>query len=125
MLVKHLFGLFTMIFFVVLSSGIKDKNILKLVKTSFLLYILFILISKTQIYTFYIILIFLGLTYIVNIIKENEKENINEEKENDKLINEKINNYEYIMYVLYILIIITTIIGLILYIGEKKIEYKK
>jgi hypothetical protein len=27
MLVKHIFGLFTMIFFVVLSSGIKEKDI--------------------------------------------------------------------------------------------------
>lgn len=123
MLVKHIFGLFTMIFFVVLSSGITDKNIFKIVNMSFLLYILFILISKTQIYAFYLILIFLGIAYIINIIKEQEKENIKSE-ENDKLINEKINNYENIMYVLYVLIIITTIIGGLLYMGEKKIEYK-
>ena len=41
MLVKHMFGLFTMIFFVVLSSNVSDKNIFKIAKTSFLLYILF------------------------------------------------------------------------------------
>lgn len=121
MLVKHIFGLFTMIFFVVLSSGIKNKNILNIAKSSFLLYILFILISKSQIYAFNFILIFLGITYIINIIKQEkeEKKNVNEE-----LINEKINNYDYITYILYILIIITTIIGVILYMGEKKIEYR-
>ena len=124
MLVKHLFGFFTMIFFVVLSSGIKGQNIFKIVQSSFLLYILFILISKSQIYIFYIILLFLCITYIINIIKEEEKENLKKDEKIDKLINEKINNYEYTIYVLYILIIILTIIGVILYIGEKKIEYK-
>ena len=119
MLVKHIFGLFTMIFFVVLSSGIKEKNILNIVKSSFLLYILFILISKSQIYTFYFILLFLGITYIINIIKQEEKEIIQEE-----LIKEDFDNYDHITYILYILIIITTIIGVILYMGEKKIEYR-
>ena len=120
MYVKHIFGLFTMIFFVVLSSGIKDKDIFTIVQISILLYILFILISKSQIYTFYFILMLLCITYIIHIIKEKEKEN--KDEKNDTL--EKINNYEYIMYVLYILIIIITILGVILYMGEKKIEYK-
>lgn len=120
MYVKHIFGLFTMIFFVVLSSGIKDKDIFTIVQISTLLYILFILISKSQIYTFYFILMLLCITYIIHIIKEKEKEN--KDEKNDTL--EKINNYEYIMYVLYILIIIITILGVILYMGEKKIEYK-
>jgi hypothetical protein len=122
MFVKHIFGLFTMIFFVVLSSGIKDKDIFRIVQISFLLYILFILITKSQIYIFYLILILLCITYIINIIKEKEKENIDEK--NSTFINEKINNYEYVIYVLYILIIILTILGVILYMGEKKIEYK-
>jgi hypothetical protein len=124
MLVKHLFGLFTMIFFVVLSSGVTEKDIFKIAKTSILLYILFILISKSQVYAFYFILVFLGITYIINIMKDKEKENIKGDEKTDKLINEKINNYDNIMYMLYLLIIITTIIGVILYIGEKKIEYK-
>ena len=124
MLVKHLFGLFTMIFFVVLSSGVTEKDILKIVESSLLLYILFILISKSQTYTFYLILILLGVAYIINIMKDREKENIKGDEKKDKLMNEKINNYDNIMYMLYILIIITTIIGVILYMGEKKIEYK-
>ena len=53
MVIKHLFGLFTMIFFVVLSSGIKNKNILKIMLTAFVLYIIFILITKCNINIFY------------------------------------------------------------------------
>ena len=120
MFIKHLFGLFTMIFFVVLSSGIENKNIFNITKSSFLLYILFILITKCQIYAFLIILLLLGLSYIVHIIKQEENEN--DKKTTDK---KKYTIYDNIMYILYILIILTVIIGVILYIGEKKIEYKK
>jgi len=115
MIVKHIFGIFTMIFFVVLSSGIKNKNILNITKKSFLLYILFILITKCQIYIFYVILFFLGITYILHIIKQ---EKIEEEDKDEIAI------YNNITDGLYILILIFIILGVLLYIGEKKIEYK-
>ena len=57
-------------------------------------------------------------------MKDREKENIKGDEKKDKLMNEKINNYDNMMYILYVLIIISTIIGVILYMGEKKIEYK-
>ena len=140
MFIKHVFGLFTMIFFVVLSSEIKNKNIFNIVNSSFLLYILFILIAKCQIYVFYIILLFLGITYIIHIVKQEEiessKNDSNEKDSNEKDSNEKDSNekdsnkerhsiYDNIIYVLYILIIILIILGVIMYMGEKKIEYKK
>jgi hypothetical protein len=127
MIMKHLFGVFTMMFFVVFSSNNKEKNLFKLLFNSFLLYVLFILITKCDVYAFYLILIFLGITYIVNILKQNETENIEKEKDNKKkeLINNKINMYNNVITIFYFLIIIITIIGVILYIGEKKIEYKK
>jgi amino acid transporter len=123
MFIKHLFGLFTMIFFVVLSSGIENKSIFNITKNAFLLYILFILITKCQIYAFLIILLLLGISYIVHITKQTEIEN--DEKTEKKDTEKKYTVYDNIMYVLYILIIITIIVGVILYMGEKKIEYKK
>lgn len=127
MFFKHLFGLFTMIFFVVLSSGIENKNILNIVSSSCLLYILFILITKCQIYAFFIILFFLGITYIINILKQQEmessKKNATEEDSNKD--NDKYAIYDNIIYVLYILIMVFILLGVVLYMGEKKIEYKK
>jgi hypothetical protein len=127
MLFKHIFGFFTMIFFVVLSSNSNDKNILVIIKKSVLLYILFIFISKCHLYMFYFIIIFLGTAYIIDIVKqdninkiENNKELNNEELE----YNKKINYYDNILFILYILILISVFIGVILYMGEKKIEYK-
>jgi len=118
MFVKHLFGLFTMIFFVVLSSGIKNKNILNILKNASILYFIFMLITKCQIYLFFIIILLLATTYIINIIKEDEIES------NKKELNED-NIYDKITFILYILIIIFIILGVLLYMGEKKLEYKK
>ena len=67
MFIKHVFGLFTMIFFVVLSSEWKNKNIFNIVNSSFLLYVLFILITKCQIYAFYIIGSSSGTYYLFKV----------------------------------------------------------
>lgn len=126
MYLKHLFGLFTMIFFVVFSSsGTNDKNIFTIVGSSLLLYILFILITKCQIYMFFIILLFLGITYIISIIKQQEIENSKKGSDEEPSTKEKDNIYDTILFVLYIVILGFTFIGVIMYMGEKKIEYKK
>jgi ascorbate-specific PTS system EIIC-type component UlaA len=128
MLMKHLFGIFTMIFFVVLSNNNStNTNIFNLIFNSSLLYILFILISKCDVYFFYIILLLLGIAYIINILKQQEmnKNEKGSEKEQKHKFQSKINIYNNITSVLYVLIIIITFIGVILYMGEKKIEYKK
>ena len=64
-------------------------------------------------------MLFLATTYIINIIKDEEDENNKESKEN------KDNIYDTITFILYILIFIFIILGVLLYMGEKKIEYKK
>jgi hypothetical protein len=69
MIIKHTFGFFTMIFFVVLSHKNKNRNIYDNIKNSLGLYLIIIIISRCEIHIFYIILIFLGITYIVNILK--------------------------------------------------------
>ena len=129
MAVKHLFGFFTMIFFVVLSSVKEYKNILDILKKSFFLYILFILITKCHIHLFFIILLLLGTTYIVDIVKQQEIESNEsskqEESSKEESSKKKVSMYDNIIYILYVLIIIFIITGVLLYMGEKKIEYKK
>jgi hypothetical protein len=107
------------------SSGTTDKNIFTIVGSSVLLYILFILITKCQIYMFFIILLFLGVTYIISIIKQQEIENSKKGSGEEPSNKEKDNIYDTILFVLYIVILCFTFIGVIMYMGEKKIEYKK
>jgi hypothetical protein len=128
MLVKHLFGFFTMIFFVVLSSVKKYKNLLDILNKSFFLYILFILITKCHLHLFFIILLLLGTAFIVDIVKQQEierNESSKEESSKEESSKKKVSMYDNIMYILYVLIIIFITIGVLLYMGEKKIEYKK
>ena len=63
------------------------------------------------------IIILLGFAYIVNILKQNN------EKENPIVEKKKI--YDDTIFILYILTIIVTIIGVLVHMGEKKLEYKK
>lgn len=130
MVLKHIFGFFTMIFFVALSTN-SNKDILIIMQNSFFLYILFILISRTHIYSFYFILLFLAIAYIINLMKqnnENDKKDSNEKDSNEKQSKEEQNyildNSDDITYFLYIGVLIVIFIGVLLYMGEKKIEYK-
>ena len=124
MIIKHTFGFFTMIFFVVLSYKNKNKNIYDIIKNSLGLYLFFIVISRCEIHFFYFILIFLGITYIINILKHDTmKEEINKKQHEEN--NKKMMIYDNITFILYILIILSTFIGVLIYMGQKKIEYKK
>lgn len=146
MYVKHLFGLFTMIFFVTLAAPVKDKTISAVTLNSFLLYLLFILITKVHVKVFYVIAVLLGATYITVLLKEadigtinanasaidvknnNTMEQSNEQaKENptNVILNNQLKIYDNIIFYSYILILILTFIGVLAYMGEKKIEYKK
>jgi len=130
MIIKHTFGFFTMIFFVVLSHKNKNKNIYDIIRNSLGLYLFFIIISRSEINFFYIILIFLGITYIINILKHDtinqkiHKKGDKNKKQQDEN-NKKIIIYNNITFVLYILIILSTFFGVLIHMGKKKIEYKK
>ena len=142
MYVKHLFGLFTMIFFVTLAAPVKDKTISAVTLNSFLLYLLFILITKVHVKIFYVIAVLLGSTYITVLLKEADIGTINanasatdvknndtmeQSKENPKnvILNNQLKIYDNIIFYSYILILLLTFIGVLAYMGEKKLEYKK
>ena len=142
MYVKHLFGLFTMIFFVTLAAPVKDKTISAVTLNSFLLYLLFILITKVHVKIFYVIAVLLGSTYITVLLKEADIGTINanasatdvknndtmeQSKENPKnvILNNQVKIYDNIIFYSYIFILILTFIGVLAYMGEKKLEYKK
>jgi uncharacterized membrane protein len=79
----------------------------------------FIALSKTNKHFFMIILLLLGLLYIIHLKKTIDKQNIKNSKQLQQ-INNKLDSYiSSINYIILLLLVI----GFILYIGEKKIEY--
>jgi hypothetical protein len=119
MIVKHLLGYFTILFFVDLSSPLEEgKKISYLLIKSFWIYLFFILITKVSLHFFYLIIILLGMSYVIVLFKiENEK---------NKYTNNTITKtslYDSVLSFLYLLVIVLVSLGLIVYLGEKKIEY--
>jgi hypothetical protein len=131
-----------MIFFVTLAAPVKDKTISAVTLNSFLLYLLFILITKVHVKIFYVIAVLLGSTYITVLLKEADIGTINanasatdvknndtmeQSKENPKnvILNNQLKIYDNIIFYSYILILLLTFIGVLAYMGEKKLEYKK
>ena len=125
---KHVFGFLTLSFFVVLTDPLKKYNFINILYESSLLYIIFIIFINNN-YNFFIFgLIIVGLIYILNLkkidlvgkITENNLNKDYNNEQNKQLLDiiTKINTF------LFILFMIIIIIGFIIYIGEKKIEYK-
>jgi len=123
---KHVFGFLTLSFFVVLTDPAKKYNFINIFYESSLLYIIFIIFINNN-YNFFIFgLIIIGLIYILNLKKvdldgkiiENASKEDNEKNKQFLELIIKINKF------LFVLFMIVIIIGFIIYIGEKKIEYK-
>jgi len=132
MLIKHIFGVFTIMFFVLLSVPTVEHGIKKITVKSVILYIIFLLMTKTNKHIFLFVLFLLFMTYIIvlstpkqNRLKEVQEKEVQEKEVQEKEVQEKIIKYNKIISYLYSLILISIFIGVIIYIGEKKIEYKK
>jgi hypothetical protein len=119
MYVKHIFSFLTLMFFVILSAPIGGSmRVNDILMKAFILYIFFIILTKTNYIIFMIIIILLGTLYLI-ILKINELKESNNNDKNE--LEEKLNNiYNYISYIILILLII----GFLMYMGEKKYEYK-
>lgn len=152
MVAKHIFGFLTMTFFVVLTLPNAPNDLVTIIKQSIILYIFFVLISKTNAKIFIILMILLCIIYIVNIIQreiegdnkgilEKIKDKNTSKEEKDKLIkqlsqkkssltnnssiNLNYNNLNKTMKLMYVLVFIILLLGFLSYLGEKKLEYKK
>jgi len=131
---KHILGFFTMLFFVILTVPNQNLSIEESFKQSAILYFWFMLMAKTPKYIFLFLCILLLLAYVLTLKKNHilstvadEKINDTDNTENDKALVESkksvIHINKYISH-LYDLFIILTIIGLYIYYGKKKKEYK-
>lgn len=123
--IKHLFGFLTLLFFAVLVDPSKQANFNKMLVSSGILYIIFLVLINTNKTFFLCSLIILGVLYILNL-KKIEINNELTEKEEVEKSNEMV-NIQYIDYAnkaLMVLFGVCTTIGFFVYMGEKKLEYK-
>lgn len=123
MIIKHILGFLTL--FLTLAFTIDlNTSLPKLLKISFILYVIFILSSKTTEYINYLIIIIFIISFIVQLYKDRLKRKLklNIINTNEKLHLEYIEKYnEYTLK----LVIGLIIIGLLIYIGEQKRSYNE
>lgn len=119
MFVKHALGFLTLLFFVTLTIPEIKKQPNLLGNTS-LIYLWFIVMSKCYYTIWFFIFGIIGTIYLLRMYKENlEKEGITDAEKKKVEIIDTTNKY------LTLLSLISTVVGFLIYMGAKKIEYKK
>jgi len=119
--VRHIFGFFTMLFFVVLTNSEDTLNLNSSLIDSVYLYTLFIMLIRTPIFIFITILILLCILYVLNIKKKEVKE---DKSLDDDASEKKLDNISNIKNVISSITYILLFLGFIVYLGQKKLEYK-
>jgi len=122
---KHLLGYLTITFLVVLLEHIPNKNLKRIFLVSFYLYLVFILISKTEYGFFVPIFILISIIYVLYLKREEiEKEKESSSKDKKEELEKNHNLIIKINNVFIIIVIGLTIVGFLFYMGRKKYEYK-
>ena len=120
---KHILGFITLFLTLAFTIDI-NTSLVKLFNISCILYILFILSSKTTKYINYLLIFIFLISFIIQLYKDRLKKKIQIKKITD---NEKI-HLEYIKifnnYILKIIIALI-LIGVLIYIGEQKRSHKE
>ena len=134
---RHILGYLTLVFFSILTlelGFLKEKGTL-LFLYSLLLYLFFLIFNKTPYYIWLTVFTLMIIMYLLFIYQKIQKKNIlaeieNLDEENKKdltqekyLVSDK--SLKVINLTFMILIILLTISGFLIYLGEKKFEYKK
>jgi hypothetical protein len=124
---RHLLTFFTMIIFVVFTTPLKDQKVIQILIKSVFLYIIFLLYVKSN-YKFFAAITILSCVLYISMLRKYEIErefNETKNEETKKNIEKELNLLIIINNILLVIIIFVIIIGFLLYLGEKKIEYKK
>ena len=121
-IIKHLLGFLTL--YLTLSYTIDlNTSLIELFKISCILYVIFILSSKTTKYKNYLLMFIFIITFIVQLYEDR----LNNKKKLNFLSKKEETNLKYVeQYNKYIFktIIIIMFIGVLIYIGEQKRSYK-
>lgn len=122
-LIKHFIAFLTLIFFVVLTDSNLNNDFNKMIIDAFKMYGVFLLLINCNSKFFVVALLLLGVTYLLNLKINDLNDNIkkNKIKKNQIIQLEQITNINNILIYLLNIILVA---GFIIYMGEKKIEYK-
>lgn len=143
MYVKHIFGLLTINFFVILTLPEYNNSLYETFTSSSLLYLLFIIVTNIDTLIFYIVIFLFGISYLIylnsNVIT-NTLNAKNVEKvpspyvspestlqSNDSTIaklTDDLNFYNTVSYYVNIVSMVLIGFGFVVYLGKKKFEYK-
>ena len=127
-LLRHFLGYFTLLFFVLLTLPNRDKDVgvfsqslIELMSGSLLVYLFFILLSKTPSHIWLIVFFISSMIYVLELHKNDYDKD--ETKERLYLF-KTVKDITRVQSVLVKASILLTIIGFLVYMGEKKYEYK-
>lgn len=109
---KHIFAFLTLLFFVVFVDPLHTNTLYTTIKNSLFLYGIFLLLINTNVLFFVISMATLAVMYLFNLYKKEAPETV-------------IPWLDTVDNMLYILFAVSTLVGFLVYMGEKKIEYKK
>lgn len=123
--IKHLFGFLTLFFFGIVAIP-SLANISGMI-SSFFLYIVFLINAKTK-YQFWIsVFVLYAVIYLLHIVKKEHVSYIDNPNSSKETVENYIKRNSYIEIIQNIslgLIFILTILGFLIYMGDKKLEYK-
>ena len=123
MISKHVIALLSLYFFVVVSdSKLQKYNPLITLTGTLLIYVYFLCMAKVESKFFLYTLVILTIIAFTQIYKEYLETNKDKLTQFEQFINERINLIQKTFIALTLLV---TFIGLLTYLGMKKIEYKK
>jgi hypothetical protein len=115
--VKHILGFLTMTFFVVLVNSKNKLGVTKLFAISAGAYLWFMMSAKMNLSIWFMMMFVLGVVFILQVYKDHQEEN---KPEDVKITIETVTKTQQILsYVVAAL----TLIGFVIYMGEKRIEY--
>lgn len=127
MVAKHVLGFIILFFTVVINSVDHKKSTLVLILLTIGFYIWFVIMTRMTIEFFVPLIAILSVLYLIGIhIDVSENANKTEENKVTKEFQQnKIKKLKKIKIALFFVAIIVTIMGFLLYLGEKNIEYGK
>jgi hypothetical protein len=117
MVAKHLFAFLTLLFFVVLSNAKESITPGNIALISLGIYLWFIMSTRIHLSVWIGLIILLGTIYLLQLFETNLKE----KKQSSNATT--IENIQLTKKILTYLSLAITIIGFIIYLGEKKLEY--
>lgn len=114
---RHVLGFLTMTFFVVLTNSKNKLGVTELFAISAGAYLWFMMTAKMNMYTWFMMMFVLGVVFILQVYKDHQEE------ENPEETKPKIEAATKAQQILSYVVAALTIVGFVVYMGEKRIEY--